>query len=291
MTEMPARFPEVLRFNPLVGLKSFRSSGAGGAWRLFVLAKNLEQTGQGFIQREILKAYARELGVSEKNIRRWMDAARYYDLFKDVQRKNGEWVIILTSSKKAARRLGCETTYKAVNLPAEYLFVKGWRAYVFASWQSLFTNNGERLVSQKKQAEITGISEQTQRKFNREAGVKSKKNYAISNIHANGYSSVLEFGHRAGLFEYWDKDKHQKYLGWRIPNSRYFPLFGVGGSYKTRRALSLFNQTAEQYAASMKAIRKIENADLLPSDRLSEIYVFDRQSQNGNGLWIHLPLK
>lgn len=283
MTAMPACFPETVKFMPLIGLKSFRMSEAGGAWRLFVLAKNLAGHFD-HIERESLRAYAKELGISEKQFTRWMNAARGYDLFTDVQRKSGEWMMILTSNKKAAAIFGCEIKDYYVTLPAKHLFSKGWKAFVFASWQAAFTGNGERLVSQKKQAAITGISEQVQREYNKTAGVTSKKNYAVSNIHANGYHGVLEFGNRAGLFQFWDKQTHQKKLGWRIPNTRHFPLFGLGGSYKTRRTMSLFNRTAEQHAASMKALRKSETL------KFPEIYVYDRNSQNGNGLWIHLPL-
>jgi len=282
MTETLTRFPETVNFNPLVGLKSFRTSGAGGAWRLFVLAKNLAGVFD-HIERELLKAFALSLGVQNKTFDRWLNAARNYDLMRDVQRESGEWMLVLTSYRKAAKILGCNHAGRSVALPVKLLFGKGWRAFVFASWQSIYTNNGIRLASQKKQAEITGISEQVQRQFNKYAGVQSKRNYAISNIHANGYSAVLEFGNRAGLFEYWSKETHQKYLGWRIPNSRYFPLFGVDGSHKTQRTMSLFNRTAEQYEASMKSIRKSDA-------KFIEMYVFDRTSRNGNDLWIHLPL-
>jgi len=286
MNQTPVQFPEEVRFNPLVGLKSFRIAEAGGAWRLIVLAKNLDETGLGKVERGRLRAYSKHLGISSKQFNRWLSAARYYDMVRDVQSENREWLLILASNSDIAKTLGCEKRFRFVTLPAKYFVGKGWRAYVFASWQSAFTNNGERLVSQKKQAELTGISEQVQRKFNKEAGVQSRKNYAVSNIHANGYSAVLEFGKRAGLFEYWDKEKHQKYLGWRIPNSRYFPMFALDGSYKTRRALSLFNRTAEQYSASMKSVRKSDDT----KPKFPEIYLFSRTSRNGNGLWIHLPL-
>ena len=285
MTASLARYPASVKFNPLVGLKSFRMAEAGGAWRLFVLAKNLDQSGLGKIKRDDLKAYAHELGIHDKQFTRWMNAARGYDLFaEDVQSKSGDWMLILTSHSKAAAAFGGEVKGHTVTLSAKLLFGKGWRSFVFASWQSATTGNGERLVSQKKQAALTGISEQTQRQYNKQAGVTSRKNYAISNIHANGYHGVLEFGNRAGLFQFWDRNTHQKKLGWRIPNTRHFPLFKTDGSTKTRRTLSLFNRTAEQHAASMKALRKPT------SYQFNEIYLYDRNSRNGNGLWIHVPL-
>lgn len=283
MTETPVRFLEFVKFNPLVGLKSFRTSGAGGAWRLIVIAKNLAGV-LDHIERDALRKCVNSLGVQDKSFRRWLDAARGLGFVSDVQRASGEWMLILSSNDEIARVLGGGSSRRIVQIPVKNLFEKNWRAFVFASWQAEFTGNGERLVSQKKQYEITGIQEQTQRQFNKAAGVRSQKNYAISNIHANGYGTVLEFGNRAGLFQYWDKKLHQKYLGWRIPDSRFFPLFGVGGSNKTRRTMSLFNRTREEMKATSKAIN-------LGRPKFCEMYTFDRISKNGNHLWIHVSLK
>jgi hypothetical protein len=281
-------FPNDLRFIPIQGIKSFRAgTGTGGAWRLFVLAKNLDTTGRGHVSRELVRAFALSLGINSKTFDRWLNSARVSGFVSDIQRKTGEWDLLLISHEKVVSILDHNKNIRPIyiSLPACLLISKGWKSYVFAAWQAQFTNNGERLVSQKKQFEITGVSEQLQRQYNREAGVTSKKNYAISNIHANGFHGVLEFGSRAGLFKYWNEKTHQLYLGWRIPNTRIFSLLRTSGSHKTRRALSLFNKTVEQYSNSMKALRKQQ------TNTFSELYVFYRNSKSGNGLWTHLPLK
>lgn len=272
-----------LKLYPLVGLKSLQIAEAGGAWRLFTLAKNLAGVAD-HIERETLRKISESLGVKEYQFNRWLNAGRGLDLFKDVQRMTGEWMLILPSQKKAAKIMGSEKLGKPVTLPAEYLFRKGWRAYVFASWQSSTTNNGERLVSQKRQTEITGIDPQTQRQFNKQAGVKSIKNFAISNLHANNKSMTLEFGNRACLFEFWDNSTHQKKLGWRIPDTRIFTLYGQNFSNSTPRKMSLFNRTPEQYATTAKALRTIENITM------KEFYTYDRPSSKGHHLWIHTPI-
>lgn len=267
-----------LRIWPLVGLKSLH--GNGGAWRLFVLAKNM--AGQlDHVSRDELKAQALELGVSEKNFIRWLTDARNLSLVTDVQRMSSEWVLILPSSAKAATLLNCDKLGKPVSIKAELLFKKGWRAYVFASWQSSITQNGQKLVSQKKQAEITGIQPQTQRQFNKQAGVKSQRNYAISNEHGSRFSAVLEHGNRAALFTYWNDETHQKYLGWRLPDSR---TYGSDSSYQTPKTMSLFNRTPEQFSATKKALRKNDT-------EIKEVYLYYQQSKKGNSLWTHLPLK
>lgn len=278
---------ETITIAPLVGLKSFRIPEAGGAWRLYVIAKAIAGV-IDHISRDELRQITKQLGVNDTQYKRWMNAGRNLDLFRDVQRKSGEWFIILPGYKKAAELLGAEKTGHLVNIPTKLLFKKGWRAYVFASWQSAYTNNGERLVSQKTQEKITGVSPQTQRQFNDAAGVVSQKNYALSNMHANSYSSVLEFGSRACLFQYWNKETHQKHLGWRIPDSRVFPMYGINKSNNTPKTMSLFNHTAEQHAATIKAIRKLEsdNKDV----PLKEIYTREGKSAKGNNLWIHSSL-
>ena len=276
-------FPHELRFIPIQGIKSFHA-GAGGAWRAFILAKNLAGT-LDHVDRGQIVSFAHSLGVHSKTFDRWLNAARGFGFVRDVQRQTGEWILVLVGHKAAAEILGHkERRSRFVSLPARLLVSAGWKSYVFAAWQAQFTNNGERLVSQKKQAELTGISEQVQRQYNKGAGVKNKKNYAISNIHANGFNSVLEFGTRAGLFKFWNKETHQMYLGWRVPNSRVFPLLGASGFQKTRKTMSLFNKTVEQYSHTMKALRKNETA-------FREIYIYYQNSQNGNGLWTHTPLQ
>lgn len=271
-----------LKLYPLVGLKSLQISEAGGAWRLFTLAKNMAGPSD-HIQRDELKKVSESLGVKEYQFKRWLDAGRGLDLFKDVQRMSGEWMLILSSQKKAAELMGSEHLGKPVTLPAELLFKKGWRAYVFASWQASITGNGQRLVSLKKQEQITGIKSQTQTKLNKQAGIQSTKNFATSNVHANHYSGILEYGNRACLFEFWDNATHQKKLGWRLPNTRVFPLFG-DISNSMPRNMSLFNRTAEQYKNTIKSLRTIENVTL------QEFYTFDRPSSKGHHLWIHSPI-
>jgi hypothetical protein len=277
-------FPQELRFIPIQGVKSFRAgNGAGGAWRAFILAKNLAGN-LDHVERERVEKFALSLGVHSKTFDRWLNAARVFGLVRDVQRAGGEWILVLISHENATKTLGHkERRSRFVSLPARLLVGSGWKSYVFAAWQAQYTANGERLVSQKKQAEITGVSEQVQRQYNKGAGVKSKRNYAVSNIHANGYSGVLEFGNRAGLFKFWNKKTHTFYLGWRVPNSRVFPLLGASGFQKTRKTMSLFNKTEAQYAATKKTLRKTKTA-------FREFYVYYRDSKNGNGLWSHFTV-
>ncbi len=276
-------FPKNLRFDPLQGLKAF-VSGKGKAWILWVVLRGLDTNGLGRVNRKAARSTLLSLGVKPKTFGRWLPTARKFGFVKAVQKKTGEWSLALNSQKNICISLGLQRPSRYVSLPAHLLVGKGGKANLFAAWQSLYTQNGKRLVSQKRQSMITGVSEQSQRKYNKQAGVISKRNYAISSIPAKSYSGILEFGNRSGLFKYWDKAKKQKYLGWRLPNTRIFPLFGTSGSYNSLRALSLFNKTAEQYSKTMKALSK-------NTFRPKEVYIFQQVSgRSGSNLWTHFPV-
>jgi len=99
---------------------------------------------------------------------------------------------------------------------------------------------------------------------------------------------VLEFGNRACLFQYWDNKTHQKKLGWRIPDSRVFPMYGTDLSKSTPRKMSLFNRTAEQFSATMKKLRSLKSDD--KEIKLREVYQLEGVSSKGNNLWNHCAI-
>jgi hypothetical protein len=273
------QFPEFVKFNPLVGLKSFRKSGGGSAWRVVVLSKALDVNGTGKIYRNSLLEFAQFLGINNKTIQRWLTEARKFGVVFDIQSETGEWMLILHSNEKVASIMGCDRKGKSVIMPTKLLVGKKWRANVFGAFENTF--NG-RLISRKKLAELSGIPESTQRKLDKEAGVEHTKNYAVSNIHANGYSAVLEFGKRASLFKYWDKKTHQLKLGWRLPDSRRFHGAVTNGSKITLRALSLFNRTDAQYRATVKKLSKSDSS-------IHEVYLLSHTSKRGTDIWLHMP--
>lgn len=268
-----------IKIYPLTGLKAMQSS-CGGGWRLFVLAKHYAGVSD-HIGREQFRKSVLSLGVSKSQFNRWMTEARNNDLFTDIQRMTGEWILVIPSWTRAAQLFDVELG-NAIMFDVSLLFGKSWRAHLFASWQSSYTGNGARLVSQKKQAQVSGINTQTQRSFNKQAGVKCQRNYAISNQHASMFSGVTEFRQRACPFKYWDKATHQYKIGWRIPDTR---TYSTGVSNKTLRNLSLFNASAEQYSKTMKTIKRLRSEDRKMETQ--EVYIFDKQSEKGNNLWIH----
>src|SRR3990167_6123275 len=82
---MSATLPSSIKIYPLVGLKSLHNE-AGGAWRLFVVAKTLAGKAD-HIRRDALREAVLSIGVSKTSYNRWLTTARNYDLFTDVAAK------------------------------------------------------------------------------------------------------------------------------------------------------------------------------------------------------------
>lgn len=271
-----------IKIDPLVGLRAYQSPKAGRAWAIFMLAKGLAFR-KDHISIDKLKSVVLELGVEDRSFRRWVYQAVTLGMMKFVTRKSGEKVLVLKNYKAVSKQFG-QDKKEVIYVDGRKLFGKNGKAYVFAVWQARFTHSGRILTSQKRQAELTGISEQTQRKYNKKAGVKSTKNFAISNVHANGMDDVKEHRPRACAFSFWNYETHQWHLGWRLPDTRVFSEFATNGPVKSPRTTSLFNYTSEQHLESIDLFRRASSEGRVT---VGELYVFDRTSSRGNGLWIH----
>lgn len=203
-----------VKFWPLVGIAAARDN-AGGAWRAWVLAKNLDKPGRGAIQLADLQALARALGIHPKTWRRWLSAARDLALIKDRARGDG-W-IVLASNPRAAVLLGCDHAgVRPVSIAAGDLTSEGWRARVFAAYEH--THNG-RPISRVKQERLTGVPISTQRAYDNQAGVTRRPNYAVSQRAADQLAGELEFGEHAAPFVFRDR-QGREVIAWRLPDSR-----------------------------------------------------------------------
>jgi hypothetical protein len=174
------------------------------------------------------------------------------------------------------------------------LFSDNWQAIAFTTWQAKVTQNGERLISQKKQAEWTGISPRMQYQYNRTCGVKSQSNYAVSNIAANRLDGEKEFGTRAAPFTFKDYKLNQSYIAWRLPSKRVACVnpsavnaVGIEGSLMNtslnapRKGSTLFIQDDE--TSFTKAKRRA-------SRKQRDLYIFSHVSKSGAGMYRHFAI-
>jgi len=280
-------------FSPLTACKSL-SINALGAYRLYVLAKALAGVLDSVFVSEVENfalAY-----ISKRQYQRNKSAALRLGLLKVHERKNGQFVFVMVSHAQAALLL--DATKSSENNRAvvllDDLFSDKWQAIAFTTWQAKFTENGVRLTSQKKQAELTGIQPQMQRKYNKICGVQSRSNYAVSNISANQLDIVKEFGHRAAPFAFKDYKLNQTYIAWRLPSSRVVcadssalnpsRIDGVliGTNLNMRKGGSrLFVYGDTSFTKAKKAVK---------SERIHDLYLFSRVADSGVGLYIHFPI-
>jgi len=304
-----AIFPESISYFPSVAVQATRTTGARGGYRLYLLAKALDEPGEGKIKRDDLHAYADHLGVSLRNWQRWINEARALDLLTDVQAgqaKGGDWYFIIASHARAAYVLKCETigTRKA-NMPAALLIGEGWRAHVWAAYEKLFR---ERPVTREKLKELTNVPVSTQRYRDNQAGVKRVRSYAKSTISADQISGMKEYSQHKGIFV-----RHDGVLSWHLPNSYIVShatigtrgrarkankilsmLLSLEGLSLERRALTsnnepgenqqakyrLFNRTPKQFKTTRKKIREHK-------PRVGDVYAFPKGTHKGALVWEH----
>ncbi|MCB0102193.1 MAG: hypothetical protein KDD74_09135 [Anaerolineales bacterium] len=280
-------------FSPLTACKSL-SINALGAYRLYVLAKALAGVLDSVLVSEV-ENFALTY-ISKRQYQRNKSAALRLGLLTVHQRKNSQSVFVLVSHAQAALLLGAtkssEDNRAAVSL--DDLFSDKWQAIAFTAWQAKYTENGVRLTSQKKQAELTGIQPQMQRKYNKICGVVSRSNYAVSNISANQLDMVKEFGRRAAPFAFKDYKLNQTYIAWRLPSSRVVcadsstlnPL-GIEGSListnpNTRKGGSrLFVYGDTTFTKAKKTVK---------GDNIHDLYVFSRVADSGAGIFTHFSI-
>ena len=209
-------FPDSVTFWPLMGVAAFRN-GCGGAWRIWLLAKSLDDIGRGAIPQNYLEMYAMHLQIHRKSYLRWHTKAEKLKLITKVSRKSGAVDTILAGHAKAAYFIGCKHVgSRRARTRVALLVKKGWRAHI---WAAYITTHLKRPISRAKMREITDVPESTQLVYEKETGVRPTPNYLVSNMSLDKLIGVREF-ERNHAFPYWDKVNKRWTIAWRAPDSR-----------------------------------------------------------------------
>ena len=301
-----SKYPETVTFYSHMGVAAARRfSGAGGGWRLYVLAKALDPQGLGMIAREDLRNYALFLGVNVRTFERWMNQARNKDLFIDMQSQSGEWLIRLVNPGIAGAALDSESVGRKVSMAAAALIGKGWKARIWAAYD--ITHNGQP-IARGRMLKIVNVAISTQRYRDAQAGVKRIRNYSKTNLRADMLPGLKDYSTRKGLFI-----DREGFINWRLPNSYQFTKALRGGKGRGRiankiirsiqdvnglsqvqqalcleteysEAIKLFNRTPAQRKATMKKLAKIDNR------KVTDIYEISHTAKNGAVIWTHCPV-
>jgi len=146
--------------------------------RLWEFAHWLDVGGRGLIERDVLKRQALE-HVSPRTFRRWLRQAHELRLINPWSR--GYWQ--LEAHGRAYRRLGLRCDRRKAVIPdMADLFRPGWKAVVYDAFVAAL---GERPISRKTIETLTGKSASSQRRYQKRAGVKAKRNVVLYGIPAN----------------------------------------------------------------------------------------------------------
>lgn len=194
---------------PELGLSSIRLH-LSGAFRIWTLARSLDQVGRGSLLTSDLLEHSKGLHVKRATFYRWLAQARNAGII--TEGKPG--VLYLSGLARVSSILEVDRITRRVNMPPSKLAANGWRAYVFAS-----IHNGKPTSRQTLKA-ITGISPRTQSRYDRVARTKRKKSILITDMPASHLQAVKEFSTEPTAFVYYDKKNKRRVVAHRRPDIR-----------------------------------------------------------------------
>lgn len=211
---MQDRKPQ-LRFYPILGAQAIsqkKELKAADAFRVWTVAKSLDPEGIGFVSIAALRARFQRLDKSKSTISRMINQAINRGWVEKHEWRVG--YLALKSPGKIAASMDCYEIGDHVEMDERLLFTSGWKAYVWAGVESLFDN---RQISVRKLYQLTGVNPRSQARFRRLAKVRTKANYAQSELSADHVPGLKEKG-RAAL-------PMGANAGWRLPDTRFAPAF------------------------------------------------------------------
>jgi len=271
---------------PLMGISAWRNQH-GGAYRLWILAKAIDQEGSGAVTDAELRGAARSLGVHKRSFRRWLAHAGELGLLETLQRRSGK-AYRISSHEKGAQALGCSYAGpRYVMVPLKRLFNnKRWKGVLFAAAKTYTSRQKvyETLDKETQQAtkavktvwspisrealqKMTGISRSAQWRLEKKSGTRIRKCYATPDIDGSMLDGVRDFWKPHAF-----PNPHTGKVAWRMPNihqvpSNYASRGKYGRSKKINRALVRGNGSA----GSLKS-------DVAQSDDIYRVFYDDHKA-------------
>jgi hypothetical protein len=225
---------------PLTGLKA-RNANFGGAWRLFVATKHLDEAGRGWVIKAELRAFLARYKVSDRSFRNWLADALALGIV--IPSENRPGVLYAVSTERMAATLGCERVDKCpVHVSPRKIFGKGWHLLVWSAY--VRANHQGRNVSQATLYRLTGFAPGTQRRWNAPAGVKRRRNVVVSQIPTgHGAGRTQEHIDRPAPFVFYDPRQARAVAAWHtasnnLSTSRGITLAPAGRTRSINRCLS-----------------------------------------------------
>jgi len=293
-----------IRVYPDILLRASRNEN-GGAVRLWILAKNFNEGGCGVIPNKAFRQYViNDLKVKRGTYDVWLARAKHIGIFKIEEVgpiEDQKQYYKLAGYARAAVIVGCDRLGRGEYLPLEKFIKKGWLGYVWATWIKSHRLE-DRPISRRTMQELSGISERSQRLYDKQAGIETQANYAKDTTRA-GSQGMVDY---INEFEQ-DKIKSKAFLNngeitWRLPNSyktkdieeapkgrlrrinnQLQDLLNNGGrDPKSGNYVRRYCESDKQVKRSQKNIRKLGNKDI-------EVPDFIYQLSDKKGFWHAIP--
>lgn len=253
--------PGPVKVAAILGFAAIRAQ-AGGAWRLWTLARSLDPSGSGFAYVTEVRDLLESLGVSDRTLRRWwaralalgfVSEACHGDRLRYAAPDRVALAVLAEIEADAgdlsdAERFELCQVGNPASIPAAKLVGRGWRA---ALWAAFVCAHGKRPMSLATAERLTGIPMRTLRRWNAESGVRCRRNLATGQQSADHVRGMIESGVRPSAFVGPDSR-----AWWRLPDTRTPPRWarslphGRKGKINRRiRAASFFDQRGSEHGA------------------------------------------
>ena len=221
--------PLQLKIYPALAAAAMRCHWAA-ALAMWTLARALDPAGRGLVADTALTTTAATLGLSRRQVRRWLAQAQRVGLLTPCPlQRTPHLVWRISGLARVARwaELPC-LSGRPVWLPASVLRgCQRWRAWLWAAW--LTGQQRDRApMARATMAHCTGIPASTQRVYERATGVAVTRHYAVSDEHATPahIAGMRAEGH-AGAFGLICKQRRGRpraVVVWPLPNTYATPL-------------------------------------------------------------------
>jgi hypothetical protein len=259
-----------VKLYPLLGLAAIKSK-RGGAWRVWTIAQSIDLQGSGSIIQKALRQKLTELGVGDRQQRRWISAALQGGFFRGYKGK-----FYLSGLVNVAIILDL----REIGLPAlvgsHSLVTKSWRARI---WSAYLMTLHERPLAQITKLTVTGILPRTQQRYQKVEPGCARPNISRTDLRPDQIPGMVETGQGA-YFKVHNKRVFRRLPDIRLVDSSIVKSAPKGRCRKAEKTflsyegrdpvqLRLFCKSVKQVKATE---RQCSRSELLPWHTPGEIY-------------------
>lgn len=245
---------------PVLAFRAYQKGYSHG-FRLWTLARALDGKGSGKVKSLELRHAAGEVGLSTRDYHRYLRSAKKAGMLTSIQVKSQTYYLILSTQKTA---LAMDCYYigaRRAKLPIGEFFKRDWLSLVWAGW--IATLQGKPMSRDKMHA-LTGVSQRTQRLYEKARGITALIHYAHDETKDPAKIKMLkafpvEEGGRPHAFVYKEKKTGKEIVTWRLPDSRQ-TVYQEGGKGRTRKInRTIKHETKRRHLSLMGQVNVTSN--------------------------------